>query len=76
MAKSEWVVLWLSLQLAVTTGLWVRAERRASYAEGQLAVLNSFDQAVNDAIGYPESQPKEHTHKYEGQHSVGGHYAK
>lgn len=41
MSKEDVVMIYLTLVLWITTGLWIKAEKRAAYLEGQQAVYQS-----------------------------------
>jgi hypothetical protein len=50
--KEDWIILYLSLQLIVLSGLLVKAEYRIGFLEGQLHEQQLIQDAVNDAVGH------------------------
>lgn len=42
MNKQDWIILYLSVSLAVSQILWLRDARRASYLEGREAVFTAM----------------------------------
>lgn len=51
MDKRDWVVIYLSITMIVTQGLWFRAEKRVSFFEGQEAIYKAQSDAVNHICG-------------------------
>ncbi len=56
MNMKDVVIVWLSLQIAVMSILWMRAEKRVSYYEGQHDLQEWASQAQDEACG-PYEQP-------------------
>jgi hypothetical protein len=58
MNKQDFIIIYLTVNLLILQILYMKEVRRSAYLEGQLAVMTSFQEAVNQAVGYPESRPK------------------
>ena len=47
-----WVILWLSLQLTVTSYFWMKAEKELAYYKGKESVFEGMSAAVDDGTFY------------------------
>lgn len=50
MNRSDWVIVWLSLQVSFISWSWLQAEKRASYLSGR---LNAFIDSARAEDGEP-----------------------
>ncbi len=56
MTKENLVIIWLSIQIAVMSWLWMQAEKKVSYYEGQHDLQTWASEAQDGACG-PYDQP-------------------
>lgn len=62
MDRRDLVIIWLSIQIAVMSVLWMKDARRTAYLEGQHDIFEWQSQAAEEACG-PYEQP---VHKRKG----------
>lgn len=57
--KENLIIIYLSISLLIVQILWLKAEKRASYLEGQQSIAEAIQKAVDEVEPpYTNDQPK------------------